>query len=166
MNNSKKNKLWIFLTLVISIFIDLYMFPDAVLHLKPLITLLVLIYWNMALPDKVGISEALVIGLLLDILTGPILGLHALLFVLVTYICQRFFYQFRVSPVLQQSIILFFFFFVFKMILAFDFVDVSSGVSVSDIQYLLNASTFAFVSSLMWPIIFFILREIRRKKIK
>ena len=120
----------------------------------------------MALPDKVGISEALVIGLLLDILTGPILGLHALLFVLVTYICQRFFYQFRVSPVLQQSIILFFFFFVFKMILAFDFVDVSSGVSVSDIQYLLNASTFAFVSSLMWPIIFFILREIRRKKIK
>ena len=166
MNNSKRNKLWIFLTLVISIFIDLYMFPDAVLHLKPLITLLVLIYWNMALPDKVGISEALVIGLLLDILTGPILGLHALLFVLVTYICQRFFYQFRVSPVLQQSIILFFFFFVFKMILAFDFVDVSSGVSVSDIQYLLNASTFAFVSSLMWPIIFFILREIRRKKIK
>ena len=166
MNNSKKNKLWIFLTLVISIFIDLYMFPDAVLHLKPLITLLVLIYWNMALPDKVGISEALVIGLLLDILTGPILGLHALLFVLVTYICQRFFYQFRVSPVLQQSIILFFFFFVFKMTLAFDFVDVSSGVSVSDIQYLLNASTFAFVSSLMWPIIFFILREIRRKKIK
>lgn len=166
MNNSKRNKLWIFLTLVISIFIDLYMFPDAVLHLKPLITLLVLIYWNMALPDKVGISEALVIGLLLDILTGPILGLHALLFVLVTYICQRFFYQFRVSPVLQQSIILFFFFFVFKMTLAFDFVDVSSGVSVSDIQYLLNASTFAFVSSLMWPIIFFILREIRRKKIK
>ena len=56
------------------------MFPDAVMHLKPLFTLLVLIYWNMALPDKVGISEALVIGLLLDILTGPILGLHALLF--------------------------------------------------------------------------------------
>ena len=166
MNSSKRNKLWIYLTLVISLFIDLYMFPDAVMHLKPLFTLLVLIYWNMALPDKVGISEALVIGLLLDILPGPILGLHALLFVLVTYICQRFFYQFRVSPVLQQSIILFFFFFVFKMILAFDFVDVSSGVSVSDIQYLLNASTFAFVSSLMWPIIFFILREIRRKKIK
>ena len=166
MNSSKKNKLWIYLTLVISLFIDLYMFPDAVMHLKPQFTLLVLIYWNMALPDKVGISEALVIGLLLDILTGPILGLHALLFVLVTYICQRFFYQFRVSPVLQQSIILFFFFFVFKMTLAFDFVDVSSGVSVSDIQYLLNASTFAFVSSLMWPIIFFILRELRRKKIK
>ena len=120
----------------------------------------------MALPDKVGISEALVIGLLLDILTGSILGLHALLFVLVTYICQRFFYQFRVAPVLQQSIILFFLFFVFKIILAFDFVDVSSGVSVSDIQYLLNASTFAFLSSLMWPIIFFILREIRRKKDK
>ena len=166
MNNSRRSKLWIFLTLVISIFIDLYMFPVAVLHLKPLITLLVLIYWNMALPDKVGVSEALVIGLFLDILTGSILGLHALLFVFITYICQRFFYQFRVSPVLQQSVILFFLFFVFKIILAFDFVNVSSGVSISDIQYLLNALTFAFVSSLMWPIIFFVLRELRRKKVK
>ncbi|MEC8798567.1 MAG: rod shape-determining protein MreD [Pseudomonadota bacterium] len=166
MNNSKKNKLWIFLTLVISIFIDLYMFPDAVLHLKPLITLLVLIYWNMALPDKVGVSEALVVGLFLDILTGSILGLHALLFVFITYICQRFFYQFRVAPVLQQSVILFFLFFVFKIILAFDFINVSSGVSISDIQYLFNSLTFAFLSSLMWPIIFFILRELRRKKIK
>ncbi len=166
MNNSRRSKLWIFLTLVVSIFIDLYMFPVAVLHLKPLITLLVLIYWNMALPDKVGVSEALVIGLFLDILTGSILGLHALLFVFITYICQRFFYQFRVSPVLQQSVILFFLFFVFKIILAFDFVNVSSGVSISDIQYLLNALTFAFVSSLMWPIIFFVLRELRRKKVK
>ena len=52
------------------------------------------------------------------------------------------------------------------MILAFDFINVSSGVSISDIQYLFNSSTFAFLSSLMWPIIFFILREIRRKKIK
>lgn len=120
----------------------------------------------MALPDKVGVSEALVVGLFLDILTGSILGLHALLFVFITYICQRFFYQFRVAPVLQQSVILFFLFFVFKIILAFDFINVSSGVSISDIQYLLNSLTFAFLSSLMWPIIFFILRELRRKKIK
>ena len=166
MNSSKKNKLWIYLTLVISLFIDLYMFPDAVMHLKPLFTLLVLIYWNMALPDKVGIFEALLFGLITDLLNGSVFGLNGLLFVLITYICQRFFYQFRVAPVLQQSVILFFLFFVFKIILAFDFINVSSGVSISDIQYLFNSLTFAFLSSLMWPIIFFILRELRRKKIK
>ena len=63
----------------------------------------------MALPDKVGIFEALLFGLLTDLLTGSVLGLNGLLFVLLTYICQRFFYQFRVSPIWQQSVILFFF---------------------------------------------------------
>ena len=165
-NKAFKNRLWIYSSIIFALILDIYLFPESIIHWKPLLVLLTLIYWNMALPDKVGVSEALVVGLFLDILTGSILGLHALLFVFITYICQRFFYQFRVAPVLQQSVILFFLFFVFKIILAFDFINVSSGVSISDIQYLLNSLTFAFLSSLMWPIIFFILRELRRKKIK
>ena len=124
------------------------------------------INFEASLPNLLPDNTNADVGLFLDILTGSILGLHALLFVFITYICQRFFYQFRVAPVLQQSVILFFLFFVFKIILAFDFINVSSGVSISDIQYLFNSLTFAFLSSLMWLIIFFILLELRRKKIK
>ncbi len=144
---------------------DNYLFPESILNWKPLLTLLVLIYWNMALPDKVGIFEALFFGIIMDILNGSILGLHGLLFVLITYICQRFFYQFRVSPIWQQSVILFFLFFIFKMAFSFDYFNVRLGLNVSDGFYLTNTFLFALVSSLFWIPTFFLLRELRRRKV-
>ena len=94
MNKSLKNQFWIYLSLSIAMVIDTFFFAEYLLQWKPLLTLLALIYWNMALPDKVGIKEALLFGLIMDLLSGSVFGLHGLLFVLITYICQRFFYQF------------------------------------------------------------------------
>ena len=91
MSRSLLNQFWIYSSLFLAFVIDIYVTPEVLILWKPVLTLLVLIYWNMALPDRVGIFEALLFGLLLDISTGTILGLHAALFVLITYICQRFF---------------------------------------------------------------------------
>jgi rod shape-determining protein MreD len=165
-NKNFKNRLWIYSSLVFAIILDTYLFPEAVMQWKPLLVLLTLIYWNMALPDKVGIFEALLFGLIMDLLNGSVFGLHGLLFVLITYICQRFFYQFRVSPIWQQSVILFFLFFVFKMAFAFDLYDVTLGIYVSDSFYLLNSFGFALVSSIFWTPLFYLLRELRRRKIQ
>ena len=166
MIKSNKNQLWIYLSLVFAVTIDNFVITESILHWKPLFTLLVLIYWNMALPDRVGISEALFFGLILDLLNGSIFGLHGLLFVLITYICQRFFYQFRVSPIWQQSVILFFLFFIFKMVFTFDFLDVSEGLNIADSLYLTNALIFSLISSIFWVPTFILLRAFRRKKIK
>ena len=68
MNKSNKNKLWIYLSLILAMVVDIFVFPESILQWKPLLTLLVLIYWNMALPDKVGILEALFFGLIMDLL--------------------------------------------------------------------------------------------------
>ena len=68
-----------------------YLSPEMLILWKPVLTLLVLIYWNMALPDRVGIFEALLFGLLLDVSTGTLLGLHAALFVLITTFANVFF---------------------------------------------------------------------------
>ena len=165
MNKSNKNQLWIYFSLVLAMIMDNFVFPESILQWKPLLTLMVLIYWNMALPDKVGILEALFFGLIMDLLNGSILGLHGLLFVTITYICQRFFYQFRVSPIWQQSVILFFLFFIFKMAFSFDYFNVRLGLNVSDGFYLTNTFLFALVSSLFWIPTFFLLRELRRRKV-
>ena len=146
--------------------VDNFVFPESISQWKPLLTLLVLIYWNMALPDKVGILEALFFGFIMDLLNGSILGLHGLLFVLITYICQRFFYQFRVSPVWQQSVILFFLFFIFKMAFTLDLLDVNEGLNIADGLYLTNAFFFSLVSSIFWVPAFILLRAFRRKNIK
>ena len=166
MTRSNKNQLWIYLSLVFAVIMDNFVLPESILYWKPLFTLLVLIYWNMALPDRVGISEALFFGLILDLLNGSSFGLHGLLFVLITYICQRFFYQFRVSPIWQQSVILFFLFFIFKMAFTFDFLDVSEGFNMTDNLYLTNAFIFSTISSIFWGPTFILLRAFRRKKIK
>ena len=60
-NKNFKNRLWIYSSLVFAIILDTYLFPEAVMQWKPLLVLLTLIYWNMALPDKVGIFEALLL---------------------------------------------------------------------------------------------------------
>ena len=166
MSRDTKNQLLIFLTLFIALYLDSYLFTAGFKTIKPTFVLLTLIYWNMALPDKVGILEALFFGLIMDLLNGSILGLHGLLFVLITYICQRFFYQFRVSPIWQQSVILFFLFFIFKMAFTFDFLDVSKGFNIADSLYLTNAFIFSLVSSIFWVPTFILLRAFRRKKIK
>ena len=166
MNKSFKNQLWIYTSLLLAMIMDIYFFPESIIYWKPLLTLLVLIYWNMALPDRVGIFEALFFGLIMDLLNGSVLGLHGILFVLISYICQRFFYQFRVSPIWQQSVILFFLFFIFKMVLSFDFFSLRAGLNVSDSFYVLNSLLFALVSSLFWTPTFFLLRELRRRKVK
>ena len=160
MNKSSKNQLWIYLSLVIAMLVDNFGFPESTLQWKPLLTLLALIYWNMALPDKVGILEALLFGFIMDLLNGSVLGLHGLLFVLITYICQRF------SPIWQQSVILFFLFFIFKMAFTFDFLDVSEGLNISDSLYLTNAFVFSLISSIFWAPTFILLRSLRRKKIE
>jgi len=108
MSRDLKNQLLIFLTLFIALYVDSYMFSSGFQIWKPTFVLLTLIYWNMALPDRIGIMAALLFGILVDLIQGSLLGLHGILFILITYICQRFFYQFRVSPLWQQSFILFF----------------------------------------------------------
>lgn len=166
MQSSRKNIFWIYISLMISLFMDLYLFSDSIVSWKPLFTLLFLIYWNMALPDKVGITEALFFGLVLDLSTGTVLGMHAFMFVLITYICQRFFYQFRVSPLWQQATILFFLFFIFKQVFAFDLYNMQKEISLTDSSYLVTSFLFAAISAITWPPLFFILRWYRRKKVR
>ena len=87
MNKSVKDRLLIYLSLLIALIIDSYNFSNIFQFIKPSFVLLVLIYWNMALPDRVGITTALLFGVLVDLLQSSVLGLHGLLFVLITYLC-------------------------------------------------------------------------------
>ena len=167
MNKSVKDRLLIYLSLLIALIIDSYNFSNIFQFIKPSFVLLVLIYWNMALPDRVGITTALLFGVLVDLLQSSILGLHGLLFVLITYLCHRFFYQFRITPILQQSFLIFILMILFKQILAFDFLDSSvNRTNLSDNSYLINTFYYAILSSISWPFVYYLCRLYRRRWIK
>jgi len=167
MSRDTKNQLLIFLTLFIALYLDSYLFPAGFQTIKPTFVLLTLIYWNMALPDRVGIFAALLFGIFVDLIEGSLLGLHGILFVLITYVCQRFFYQFRVSPLWQQSFILFFLFILYKQVFAIDFLNINENlINYSDNTYLLNSLLFASLSALIWSPLLLILRYYRRRWVK
>ena len=167
MSRDLKNQLLIFLTLFIALYVDTYMFVSNFQMWKPTFVLLTLIYWNMALPDRIGIMAALSFGIFVDLIEGSLLGLHGILFILITYICQRFFYQFRVSPLWQQSFILFFLFFLYKQVFALDFININQDLTnLSDRTFLKNSFLYALFSSLTWPLILLILRYYRRRWVK
>lgn len=66
--------------------------------------LLVLIFWLLALPYKWGIFSSWMVGLLVDVLTGRVLGQHALIFALVSYVCLKFYKRVRYYPIMQQAL--------------------------------------------------------------
>ena len=167
MNRDLKNQLLIFLTLFIALYVDSYVFTSEFQIWKPTFVLLTLIYWNMALPDRIGILAALSFGIFVDLIEGSLLGLHGILFVLITYICQRFFYQFRVSPLWQQSFILFFLFFLYKQVFALDFMNTNQELTnLSDSSFFMNSFLFSLLSAFIWPPLFLMLRYYRRRWVK
>jgi len=167
MSSDLKNQSLIFLTLFIALYVDTYLFTSDFQMWKPTFVLLTLIYWNMALPDRIGIFAALSFGIFVDLIEGSLLGLHGILFVLITYICQRFFYQFRVSPLWQQSFILFFLFILYKQVFALDFMNTNQELTnLSDGAFFINSFLFALCSAFIWSPLFITLRYYRRKWVK
>ncbi len=103
------------------------------------ITLMILIYWNIALPKNIGLSWSFVSGILLDLNLGYFLGTHVILFLFISYLT------------LIASIV-----FLYLLSLYVFFQEFSFFVILAII---LNSLISAFV----WPILFGLLRIIRRK---
>jgi len=77
--------------------------PQWAEHARPEWCALVLIYWSLALPDRVGIGVGWVTGLLVDVLTDALMGEHALGFAVVAYATMKVHRRTRLAPVWQQA---------------------------------------------------------------
>ena len=63
---------------VVALVMELAPWPAGFQAFKPSWLILVLLYWTLALPDRVSIGLAFLLGVLWDIVLGSILGVHAL----------------------------------------------------------------------------------------
>ena len=78
--------------------------PELLLPLRPYWLALVLAYWVIETPDRVGLGFAFCIGLLADLIFGGILGDQALRLVVMAFILQRFRARIRFFPLSQQAL--------------------------------------------------------------
>jgi len=124
---------------------------------RPAWVAMVLLYWCLALPQRVGVVTGWMLGLFLDVLTGSLLGQNAAGLALVAYCAVRVHPRIRVFPLGQQAL----------------FVGVVLGVYLSAMIWLRfvtgpidpDARMLASVlsSMLLWPWLFIVLRDVRRR---
>jgi rod shape-determining protein MreD len=94
----------IFLTIMAAILSSLLPLPAVLLPYKPYWVALVVIYWSLETHERISLGQVFLIGLVLDILSGSLMGLHALSLVVMVFLVQRFRSRLRFFPPWQQAL--------------------------------------------------------------
>lgn len=150
------NRLIVF-SFVIAIMLTALPLPDWAVNWRPSWVALVLIYWCMAVPDRIGVSVAWCMGLILDVQQGTILGQNALGLTLIAYLTIGAHQRMRVYPLAQQAVLICFYLLFYELIMLLIMGYIGTGSR--DWTYWMPAIT----SMLIWPWLFIILRDLRRK---
>lgn len=146
----------IFITVMMALVLTFLPMPEWTIWLRPAWVLLVLIYWSITMPHRVGVGVAFGIGLLVDLLHGTLLGEHALAFVVVIYFVSRMYIRIRMYPLLQQGLSILVFVLLYQFILYC--IQGFIGELPDSHLYWLSSIT----SMLLWPWLFILMRDCRR----
>ena len=131
--------------------------PDWAVEYRPDWVTLVLIYWAMELPSRIGVTMAWFAGLLLDVSYGTLMGQHAVGLVLVIYVIHMQHQRLRMASLLQQAIVIFFLLLIKQLLTLW--VDGMLGRAPDNWLYFMPTIT----STLLWPWAYLILRDLQRK---
>jgi rod shape-determining protein MreD len=107
MNRARTNAILFWSSVVLCFLLQLMPLPQALLPFKPYWLALILVYWALETPERVGLGLAFVVGLIGDALTGELLGEQALRLCILCFIILRFRSRLRFFPMWQQSLALF-----------------------------------------------------------
>jgi rod shape-determining protein MreD len=92
-------------TYLVALILTIWPLPQWAEVFRPAWVALVTIYWCLWLPERVGVIIAFFAGLLVDALSGTLLGEHALALVLVAWAALWMHLQVRVFPWWQQCVV-------------------------------------------------------------
>ncbi len=148
--------------LPVSVFAALLMgllpLPEALLPFRPYWVALVLAYWLIETPERVGLGYAVIVGLIADLMFGTLLGEQALRLLIMAFILQRFRARLRFFPVSQQA-------------LAIGGLLLNDRVVTAAVHLMLGLPTLPWsywwaplVGMLLWPVLFVLLDAVRQAK--
>ncbi len=129
--------------------------PAALAAYRPDWVPLVLIFWGLMAPERLGLLTAFAMGLALDTLSGALLGQHALAMVTVVYLSVRFHLLIRVFPVWQLSVVVFLLLVIYEFMLFW--IDGVAGRSVPIIERWAPVVS----GALVWPLVLGYLASVR-----
>lgn len=153
---------WSYLLLLLaSVFVALlvaiYPLPAAASVFRPELVCLVVIYWVLHQPERIGVGVAWCVGLLQDLVEGSVWGGHAMALAFVAYICLASYRRLRSYSIGQQTFWVFVFVGVHQLVV--NWIQGLDGYG-SPVLYM-TAS--AFVTAALWPILVICVGIVRRR---
>lgn len=156
-SDARINSLRVTLTVVLALIFTIIELPSSIERARPELLLLIVIYWSLSAPRIAGLTFAWLCGLALDVLTGPIVGQHALAFLLVAFLTHKFQLRMRIFPIWHQTLT------VFMLLALYEFlvfwIDGIIGPAITTWTRWLPVLT----SALIWPVLVAILDTWNRR---
>ena len=152
-----RSRLIVAATFAVALVLSVVPVPEWAEQFRPDWVGLVLIYWCMALPHRFGIGTGWMVGLLQDVLYGALMGQYALSRSIIAFIAVKLHLRVRVYPPWQQAIAVLALLAIGQLFVVW----VRSIIGKPTLGF--HTWTPIIVSMVMWPWIFIILRDIRRR---
>jgi rod shape-determining protein MreD len=152
-----RNGVVIALALLLALGLSVMPLPTWAQDFRPQWVALTLIYWCMALPQRVGIGAAWSVGLAQDVLTGTLLGQHALSLSVTAFLAVRLHQRIRIFPMLQQSLSVMVLLLVERLLSLW--VIGATGQPTPALWYWMPV----LMGTVLWPWVFIVLRDVRRR---
>lgn len=131
--------------------------PPELGYLRPDWVALILFYWLIAVPQRVGLVTVWLVGLMMDVLMGSLLGLHALAYVLLGYFALKIYRRFRMFRIMQQMVLVFVLLIIIQLLITL----VGSLAGQASFQFWIALPPLS--GALLWPMLLLILRSLRRR---
>lgn len=131
--------------------------PDWAQIYRPDWVALVLIYWSMALPKRVGLLFAFFTGLIVDAAQGTLLGQHSLALVIIIFFNLNLHQRIRIMSRGRQALYVLVLLLISQLVLVW--IEGMMGRSPPFMAYIGSPLT----GMAIWPWVFMVLRDIRRK---
>lgn len=147
----------IFATFMAAALFTVFPLPQWLESYRPEWVALVVIYWVMALPDRIGLFTAWLTGFFLDVLEGSLLGLNALALALIAYLALSLYQRMRMFTAIQQSSTILILVGIHQL-LSFWVLTANNQNTPSNLIFMISALS----SAIVWPFIFYGLRYLRR----
>lgn len=142
---------------IVTFILEIMPWPAGFQGFRPSWLILVLLYWALALPDKVSVGTAFVAGIIWDLILGSILGVHALVLSVAIYFVAKYHLILRNLSLWLQGLI------VILYVIAIRIFIYMIGVVLHAASFNSQEIIGAIISGILWPWVFLLMRQIRRQ---
>ncbi len=155
-NNDWKGRFVIWGSFLFALIFQTIPWPGTLDLLRPSWILLVTCYWVMALPHRVNVGSALILGLLWDLLLGSTLGIRGMMMSIVIYLVAMNFLVMRNMALWQQA------FMVGLLAMTLEVLIFFGEYLIQDVTFNPLSLWSGLISCILWPWMFLLLRRVRR----